>query len=116
MTDSTPNRRSSKRVQVHLPASWSCRDDAGMRVSDEGEVRDVSVDGLFLEPFCLTTHPLFPGTKIHVSFRSPMRDGTIDAHGTVRWTGIHRAHRVGGVGIELDEFDTELDRFIKQKA
>lgn len=98
-----PERRGKPRKPVRWPATWWVWDQTGPGVLDEGEVHDVSAEGVFLAPYSMASHPLWPGTRIRVGVSSPVNGEELQIFGTVRWVGLHRIHRCGGVGIELEE-------------
>ncbi len=104
-----PERRTRSRKPVRWPATWWVWDQTGPGVLDEGEVHDVSAEGVFLAPYSMAAHPLWPGTRIRVGFASPRSGGDMELFGVVRWIGLHRAHRCGGVGIEFEEPVRELE-------
>lgn len=98
--------RRMPRAPVHLPTTWSVRDGVHV-LTDDGELRDVNASGAFLHLYCITTHPLWPGTRIKLELHS--KSGDIATSGRVRWVGLHPAyHGLPGVGIEFDQPEPKL--------
>ena len=95
-------RRGTTRKVVRWPATWWVWGERGPDVLDEGEVHDISAEGVFLAPYSMATRPLLPGTRIRVGISSP-RGHDVEIFGKVRWIGLHKIHRCGGVGIEFEE-------------
>jgi hypothetical protein len=108
--------RSSERKTVRWPTTWWVWDQSGPGVLDEGALRDVSAEGAFLEPFSFAAHPLWPGTRIRIEFASPTRQGETQLSGTVRWVGLHKAHRCGGVGIEFEARSNEIENELRNPS
>jgi hypothetical protein len=93
--------RKSSRSAFRMPVTWSVR-QGWTQLVDDGELRDVTAEGAFLHLYCITTHPLWPGTRIRLTMHSP--SGEIRTTGRVRWTGLHPAYEnVPGIGIQFDE-------------
>jgi hypothetical protein len=109
-------RRSRARKPVRWTATWRVYEETGPAVVDEGEVCDISAEGLFLHPFSFTAHPLWPGTRVRVEVSPESSSAELKLHGVVKWLGLHKGHGEGGVGIELDaESQRELEGELKKR-
>ncbi len=109
-------RRGRPRKVVRWPATWRVYEETGPAVVDEGEICDVSAEGLFLHPFSFASHPLWPGTRVRVEVSPPEGPAELQLRGVVKWFGQHRGHGEGGVGIELDEESRrELEGALKKR-
>jgi PilZ domain len=98
--------RRTPRSSIRMPVTWSVREGLS-RLVDDGELRDATPDGAFLQLFCITTHPLWPGTKIRLAMHGP--SGEITASGRVRWIGLHPGHQnLPGIGIQFDKPEPAL--------
>ena len=97
-----PERRGTRRKVVRWPATWWVSDEMGRGARDEGEVHDVSAEGVFLAPYSMVSHSLRPGTRVRLGVSSPKSGEDMEILGKVRWIGLHKIHRCGGVGIEFE--------------
>ena len=94
MSTDTQNHRAYPRENVRWAAFWS----DGER-SRTGEIRDISVNGLFLSPAWRPNTAYAIGDEIDV--RCAIDDFAIDLKAVVRWSGTSRAHGCEGLGLEV---------------
>ena len=94
--------RSYRRKPFRCQAQWS-----NFFGSHWGEIRDISVAGLFLQPATDHKCSVRPGTWVRVKLSHESCDD-VNLSGEVKWVGVSHAHQCEGFGIEFDRINPDL--------
>ena len=105
-------QRAYPRARVHLPTEWNAL--SGTR--HQGEVRDISMGGLFMQLRNPRPTAVRVGSWVCVTLPI-VGNNSLTVSGEVRWLGRSPEHRCEGLGIEFNELKATIrDHFMTESV